>query len=269
VAPAPPVAAKTTVVPAAPVGRPAALVTASVAPVSATAGGGIALFTEHPVLADPAPSDRWIHPLYGPRRRMPIHDSRTFGAARPGDRPVECQSGHCGVDLGGEVYKEPVLAVHDGVIDRVQRGPNPDHGGLYVRIAHRAGTVFTQYFHLASIPKRLVAGLPVHVGEVIGYLGSSGVKHSGPHLHFALSVRPSKDGPEQYVDPESLIALWPVSIPQAAGAPLIDELVAPGLPVQRRRGHRHATTVAHAQVAPPALTPGLNPALSDDGSARE
>src|SRR5262249_3521926 len=80
--------------------------------------------------------DAWIHPLDGPIRRMPMHDGRVFGAERPGERPVECAGGHCGVDLG-ETWGEPVMAVHDGVIDRVQRGPNPDHGGMYVRIAHR------------------------------------------------------------------------------------------------------------------------------------
>src|SRR5262249_54873488 len=119
-------------------------------------------------------ADTWLHPLSGPVRRMPVHDSRVFGAERPGDRPVECRSGHCGVDLG-EVWGEPVLAVHGGVIDRVQRAPNPDHGGHYVRIAHRHGMVFTQYFHLAAIPRRIEKGVVVKAGEVIGIVGDTGV----------------------------------------------------------------------------------------------
>src|SRR5262249_17797528 len=103
-------------------------------------------------------ADTWLHPLSGPVRRMPVRDTRVFGAERPGDRPVECRSGHCGVDLG-EVWGEPVLAAHAGVIDRVQRAPNLDHGGHYVRIAHRHGTVFTQYFHLAAIPRNMEKGV--------------------------------------------------------------------------------------------------------------
>ena len=52
-------------------------------------------------------------------------DSRVFGAVRPGERPAECRNGHCGVDLGGEIWGEQVHAVHDGVVDCVQRTPTP------------------------------------------------------------------------------------------------------------------------------------------------
>ncbi|HEX4460724.1 MAG TPA: M23 family metallopeptidase, partial [Polyangia bacterium] len=129
-------------------------------------------------------SDAWIHPLDGPVRRMPIRDARVFGAERPGDRPGECRGGHCGVDLGGEVWGEPIHAAHDGIVDRVQRGPNDEHGGAYVSIAHRGGTIFTKYFHLAAIPRWIEPGVHVKMGEVIGLLGDTGVKHSRPHLHF-------------------------------------------------------------------------------------
>lgn len=156
--------------------------------------------------------DVWLHPLAGPMRRMPSLDGAVFGAERPGERPPECKNGHCGVDIGGDVWGEPVLAVHDGVVDRVQRGPNDEHGGLYVRLSHRNGTVFTQYFHLAAIPRWIRVGRPVEAGEVIGLLGDTGVKESGPHLHFTISVKPSPDRPEEFIDPEPLIALWPLHL---------------------------------------------------------
>jgi murein DD-endopeptidase MepM/ murein hydrolase activator NlpD len=191
------------------------------------------------------PGDTWIHPLAGPVRRMPIRDSRTFGAERPGERPVECRSGHCGVDLGGDIYREPIMAAHDGIVDRVQRGPNRDHGGLYVRLSHRGGTVFTQYFHLAEIPSRLMPGTVVRAGDVIGLLGHSGVKNSGPHLHFTVSVRPDPMHTEQYIDPEPLIALWPLRIRGQNGEGALSLGVAPGVPrgssrsaARRRRAHR-------------------------------
>ena len=167
----------------APVALPAAAIVAAAPP------------PPEPPAARPSPplddlgSDAWIHPLDGPARRMPIRDARVFGAERPGDRPAECRGGHCGVDLGGEVCGEPVHAVHDGVVDRVQRDPNDDHGGLYVRLAHRGGTIFTQYFHLAAIPRWLEPGVAVKMGDVIGLVGDTGVKHSTAHLHFTISVK--------------------------------------------------------------------------------
>ncbi len=176
--------------------------------------------------------DAWIHPLSGPVRRMPRADSRVFGAVRPGERPAECRNGHCGVDLGGEIWGEQVHAVHEGVVDFVQRNANPDRGGEFVRLAHRDGTVFTQYFHLAAIPTGLERGVHVKSGDVIGLLGDTGVKESAPHLHFAISVRPYKDGPERYLDPEPLIALWPVRVPvDGSEAGLVTTLARPGMPL--------------------------------------
>jgi murein DD-endopeptidase MepM/ murein hydrolase activator NlpD len=176
--------------------------------------------------------DAWIHPLAGPVRRMPLRDTRVFGAVRPGDRAVECRNGHCGVDLGGEIWGEHVHAVHDGQVDYVQRGANPERGGLFVRLSHHNGTVFTQYFHLAAIPRGLERGMAVKSGDVIGLLGDSGVKESEPHLHFAISIRPWKERPEKYVDPEPLIALWPLRVPlDGSEVGLVTTLARPGVPL--------------------------------------
>jgi murein DD-endopeptidase MepM/ murein hydrolase activator NlpD len=195
----------------------------------------------------------------GPFRRMPVRDSRVFGAERPGDRPIECRKGHCGIDLGGEIWGEQVHAAHDGTVDRVQRGANDLHGGHYVRLAHRNGTVFTQYFHLAAIPRWVQPGVSVKAGEVIGLLGDTGVKESTAHLHFTVSVRPATDWPEQYIDPEPLVALWPLRIPfegtalglvstaGRVGVPL------GGAPVGATRKHelaKRAAAAKHVRTAP-------------------
>jgi murein DD-endopeptidase MepM/ murein hydrolase activator NlpD len=172
--------------------------------------------------------DRWIHPLAGPERRMPIRSSRVFGAARHGDRPGECRSGHCGVDIGGEAWGEPIMAVHEGIVDRVKR-VDEGNGGMYVRIAHRDGKVFSQYFHLAAIPRRLSEGDRVRAGQIIGLLGDTGVKESNPHLHFTISVKPSPTAREIYMDPEPLIALWPLKVPTANGG--ADAAWEPGVPL--------------------------------------
>jgi len=213
--------------------------------------------------------DAWIHPLSGPVRRMPRVDSRVFGAERPGQRPAECRNGHCGVDLGGEIWGEHVHAVHDGVVDFVQRNANPDRGGEFVRIAHRDGTVFTQYFHLAAIPPGLERGAHVKSGDVIGLLGDTGVKESTPHLHFALSIRPFKDsGPERYVDPEPLIALWPVRIPIDGGATgLVTTLARPGLPLgSATLSAAHRRKVASLAKAKRGAPPGTDSADGEDGA---
>jgi len=161
-----------------------------------------------------AQSDVWYHPLPGPRRTLPEHDSRRFGAAREGMRPEECAGGHCGVDIG-TVKGMLVLAAHDGVIERVERDPEVGgrrgNEGRFIRINHKGGTVVTSYIHLDAIREDLKPGIPVKAGEAIATVGDTGVHSSGPHLHFAVSVRPSLDGPELYIDPEPLLHLWPLS----------------------------------------------------------
>jgi murein DD-endopeptidase MepM/ murein hydrolase activator NlpD len=215
--------------------------------------------------------DAWIHPLAGPTRRMPSNHNGAFGAVRPGERPPECVSGHCGVDLGN-VWGEPVHAVHEGVIDFVNRGPNEDRGGAFVRIAHRDGTLFSWYFHLAAVPKWIRPGLKVSAGTMIGLLGDTGIKHSSPHLHFALSVRTSKHVYERYLDPEPLIAIWPLWIPNEdrTGGKL-STAEEPGLPVRangpRRKQRRPAATEAPladtaSGTKPAAASPVATPAAA-------
>ena len=100
-----------------------------------------------------------------------------------------------------------------------------------MRISHRGGTVITMYFHLAAIPRRIERGTFVKSGDLIGLVGDTGVEKSAPHLHFAVSIRPSPDR-ERYIDPEPLIALWPLRVPIDDGAAgLVTTLAEPGLPL--------------------------------------
>jgi murein DD-endopeptidase MepM/ murein hydrolase activator NlpD len=173
-----------------------------------------------------------------------------------------------------------VHAAHDGIVDRVQRAANDQHGGHYVRIAHRSGTVFTQYFHLAAIARSLQPGTPVKAGDVIGLLGDTGVKESSAHLHFTVSVRPADDWPEQYVDPEPLIALWPLRIP-LDGSPvgLVSTAGKPGVPlggapVGAARRHELAKNARkHVRTPPPKSEEGeverSRPAPVEDAPASE
>jgi hypothetical protein len=226
-------------------------------------------------------NDAWFHPLAGPRRHMPKNHAQAFGAERPGERPAECYSGHCGVDVGGNLWGEPVLAAHDGVVDRVNRGPNENNGGVYVRLSHRDGTVFTSYFHLAAVPRWITPGTRVAAGQVIGLLGDTGVKESAPHLHFSITVKPNANASERHLDPEPLLAIWPLRIRDGNGTPRVVTHTPPGLPARGRNmfkwkkakkaGKADAGTVeatpeaeAEPEAAPaPAPAPALpEPALS-------
>jgi murein DD-endopeptidase MepM/ murein hydrolase activator NlpD len=197
--------------------------------------------------------DIWVHPLPGPARRMPIRDSRVFGAERVGDRPSECINGHCGVDIGS-AFGEAVFAVHDGVVDRVQRAANEDHGGHYVRLVHRGRTIVSQYFHLAAIPPHLEVGQIVKAGDIVGWVGRSGIKHAAPHLHFTIAVQEPNGDHSRYIDPEPLIALWPLRVSAPGGDPLRLTAETPaGLPHGfEHHHHHHRDTVASA---PAAVTP--------------
>ena len=177
-----------------------------------------------------AEADVWYHPLPGPRRTLPERDTRRFGAARQGMRPEECAGGHCGVDIGTEKGML-VLAAHDGVVERIERDPEVGgrrgNEGRFIRVNHKGGTIVTSYIHLDAIREDLRPGIPVRAGEAIGTVGDTGVHNSGPHLHFAVSVRPSADGPELYIDPEPLLHLWPLARRPAATLHAMSSAVAP------------------------------------------
>ena len=123
---------------------------------------------------------------------------RAYSGPSAPDHPAlrAASRARCGVDLGGDLWGEHVYAVQDGVVDRVQGEGNEERGGIYVRLSHFGGMVFTQYFHLAAIPRVLRRGDHVKAGEVIGLLGDTGTGGGrARHLHFALSIRPSLSCP--------------------------------------------------------------------------
>jgi len=83
---------------------------------------------------------------------------------------------HAGIDFGAR-YGSPIYAVADGLV--VFAGRHGGHGN-YVRLDHGGGHG-TGYAHMSRIA--VAPGTRVHAGEVIGYVGSTGLS-TGPHLHF-------------------------------------------------------------------------------------
>ncbi|MGI9411495.1 MAG: M23 family metallopeptidase, partial [Hyphomicrobiaceae bacterium] len=63
-----------------------------------------------------------------------------------------------------------------------RRGGN----GNYVRLKHANGYQ-TTYSHLRRFGPGIRPGVKVKQGQVIGYIGSTGLS-SGPHLHFEILV---------------------------------------------------------------------------------
>lgn len=58
--------------------------------------------------------------------------------------------------------------------------------GNYVRIRHANGYK-TAYAHMRRFARGVKAGAKVKQGQVIGYIGSTGLS-SGPHLHYEVLV---------------------------------------------------------------------------------
>ena len=85
---------------------------------------------------------------------------------------------HSGVDFGGG-YGAPIYAVSDGLVTIAGRTGG---FGNYVKLSHGAG-LGTGYGHMSRIAVR--PGQHVSRGQVIGYIGSSGLS-TGPHLHYEV-----------------------------------------------------------------------------------
>ena len=88
---------------------------------------------------------------------------------------------HTGVDYAAP-KGTPVHAVADGVVTFV--GYERKGYGRYVKIDHGLGRT-TLYAHMSRITKNLRAGQKVERGDVIGYVGRTGLA-TGPHLHYEL-----------------------------------------------------------------------------------
>jgi murein DD-endopeptidase MepM/ murein hydrolase activator NlpD len=89
---------------------------------------------------------------------------------------------HSGVDWAGPVGT-PIMAAGSGTIEVAGR-----EGGYgnYVRIRHSNGYK-TAYGHMLRFAEGVAKGVKVRQGQIIGYLGNSGLS-TGPHLHYEVLV---------------------------------------------------------------------------------
>lgn len=85
---------------------------------------------------------------------------------------------HFGTDYAAP-YGTPIIAVGNGVVTRA--GYTKGNGN-FVKIRHNE-THETQYLHMQKFAAGIKVGTQVHQGQVIGYVGSTGLA-TGPHVCF-------------------------------------------------------------------------------------
>jgi murein DD-endopeptidase MepM/ murein hydrolase activator NlpD len=85
---------------------------------------------------------------------------------------------HLGTDYAAP-YGTPIQAVAAGTVTRAGRTRG---NGNYVKIRHDK-TYETQYLHMQKFAKGMKLGARVNQGDVIGYVGSTGLA-TGPHVCF-------------------------------------------------------------------------------------
>lgn len=116
-----------------------------------------------------------------------VRISSTFGMRK---HPILGYSKmHKGVDFAASTGT-PIFAAGDGTIAILgkQRGY-----GNYIRIKHNAQYA-TAYGHMSRFAKGLQQGSKVRQGQVIGYVGSTGMA-TGPHLHYEVLVSGTQINP--------------------------------------------------------------------------
>jgi murein DD-endopeptidase MepM/ murein hydrolase activator NlpD len=116
---------------------------------------------------------------------------------------LHCFRPHHGVDDGAPVGT-PVMTTADGVVTEVgkKRGD-----GNYIRV-HHTMRIDTYYLHLSRFGKGVTRGAKVTQGQVIGYVGSTGLA-TGPHLDYRVSDHGT------WLDPLKLKSITPDPLPVA------------------------------------------------------
>jgi murein DD-endopeptidase MepM/ murein hydrolase activator NlpD len=102
---------------------------------------------------------------------------------------------HRGTDYGAP-DGTPVHAAQDGEIEMMEGHQN---FGFYVRMRH-GHSLETAYGHLLKFMPGLHRGSFVRCGDIIGFVGATGMA-TGPHLHYEVLVG------GQPIDPEGLLSI--------------------------------------------------------------
>jgi len=148
---------------------------------AAAAQTSLAQLVASAMVRDGVATTAWSLPLRGPV-------TQAFGPTTLALEPARMYRGasyehfHDAIDIAAPLGSS-VVAAADGEVTFV--GHLPD-GAMIVLIAHAGGFV-SEYAHLddAFVLPPVRAGQPVKAGQVVGFVGLTGIT-TGPHLHFAL-----------------------------------------------------------------------------------
>jgi len=122
--------------------------------------------------------------------RTPIDGGRLSSLFGKRDHPILGYTRmHKGLDFAAP-RGAPVLATGDGTV--VRRSRNGSFGN-YIQIRHDRAYA-TLYAHLSRYAKGLKRGDRVSQGEVIGYVGATGLA-TGPNLHYEVSANGNSINP--------------------------------------------------------------------------
>jgi murein DD-endopeptidase MepM/ murein hydrolase activator NlpD len=104
---------------------------------------------------------------------------------------------HKGVDWAAP-RGTPIMAAGNGTVEQAGRyGGN----GNFIRVRHGNGYK-TSYSHLQKIAKGVKKGAKVRQGQLIGYVGTTGLS-TGPHLHYQVEVNNRPTNPLKIHVPRS------------------------------------------------------------------
>jgi murein DD-endopeptidase MepM/ murein hydrolase activator NlpD len=106
---------------------------------------------------------------------------------------------HKGIDLSTYRSGDPIVATADGQVVTVDF----EAGGFgnYVIIKHKHG-FYTRYAHMLSA--RVKTGQRVQQGEIIGYIGNTGLS-TGPHVHYEVHIGSDVVDPFKYLNIRSTL----------------------------------------------------------------
>lgn len=144
---------------------------------------------EPPRLAKPladaqvsSPFGRRNDTVYGPIKNIGPLGSKMPRVVKAHPLLTSTWSFHSGVDFAAHAGT-PVLAAGDGIVRQVGRDSAL---GVAITIEH-GDRLATRYGHLAGAADGIAPDVHVTQGQVIGFVGNTGVS-SGPHLHYELLV---------------------------------------------------------------------------------
>lgn len=176
--------------------------------------------------------------------RAPLPYSRvTSGFSTRRFHPVlKVARPHYGVDYGAPTGT-PVRVTAAGTV--ILAGWDGG-GGKTVKVRHANGYV-TGYLHLSRFAEGIRSGARVRQGELIGYVGATGLA-TGPHLDY----RVQRDG--SWIDPLSLksVPAPPLDRTQLADFERVRDLLRPALDGAANPAALHGASFQMASAAPPS-----------------